>query len=55
MRRVGGEAVLDIRDEQGLTPLMHACLYGNVDNVALLLKRKVLETLKVENLITAKI
>ena len=41
VRRVGGGEVLDIRDSQGLTPLMHACLNGNTTSVKLLLKRKV--------------
>ena len=42
VRRVGGEDVLDIRDGQELTPLMHACLYGNITSVRLLLKKKVI-------------
>lgn len=41
IRRVGGGDVLDIRDSRGLTPLMHACLYGNFASVKLLLRKKV--------------
>ena len=41
VRRVGGEEVLDIRDGQELTPLMHACQYSNAASVKLLLRKKV--------------
>jgi len=39
--KVVGSEVLNLSDVRGLTPLMHACLYGNEGNVRLLLKKKV--------------
>ena len=39
--KVVGSEVLNLQDMRGLTPLMHACIYGNEGNVKLLLKKKV--------------
>lgn len=39
--KVVGSDVLNLPDARGLTPLMHACTYGNETSVKFLLKRKV--------------